>query len=89
MDVVDAINNEYGENPDQSQIQMQGNAYLEKVFPKLDYIKSATIVPQSRNPFCAIETSRLASKSRSLDAFRSKRKKCARIGCRSEGCKIQ
>jgi peptidyl-prolyl cis-trans isomerase A (cyclophilin A) len=45
MDVVDAINNEYGENPDQNQIQMQGNAYLEKSFPKLDSIKSATIVP--------------------------------------------
>jgi peptidyl-prolyl cis-trans isomerase A (cyclophilin A) len=44
MDVVDAINNEYGESPQQGQIQMQGNAYLEKAFPKLDYIKSATIV---------------------------------------------
>ncbi len=45
MDVVDAINNEYGEKPDQGQIQMQGNAYLQKAFPNLDYIKSATIVP--------------------------------------------
>jgi peptidyl-prolyl cis-trans isomerase A (cyclophilin A) len=45
MDVVDAINNEYGENPDQGQVQMQGNAYLQKAFPNLDYIKSATIIP--------------------------------------------
>jgi peptidyl-prolyl cis-trans isomerase A (cyclophilin A) len=45
MDVVDAINNEYGENPDQTQVQMQGNAYLQKAFPNLDYVKSATIVP--------------------------------------------
>jgi peptidyl-prolyl cis-trans isomerase A (cyclophilin A) len=45
MDIVDSINNEYGESPDQGQIQMQGNAYLQKAFPNLDYIKSATIVP--------------------------------------------
>jgi peptidyl-prolyl cis-trans isomerase A (cyclophilin A) len=45
MDIVDAINNEYGENPDQTQVQMQGNAYLQKAFPNLDYVKSATIVP--------------------------------------------
>jgi peptidyl-prolyl cis-trans isomerase A (cyclophilin A) len=45
MNVVDSINKEYGEKPNQGNIQMQGNAYLEKAFPKLDYIKSATIVP--------------------------------------------
>ncbi len=51
MDVVDKINGEYGEGapggngPDQGRIQMEGNAYLKKDFPNLDYIKSATIVP--------------------------------------------
>ena len=51
MDVVDKINGEYGEGaprgrgPDQSRIQMEGNAYLKKDFPNLDYIKSATVVP--------------------------------------------
>lgn len=51
MDVVDKINGEYGEGaprglgPNQQRIQMQGNAYLKKDFPNLDYIKSATIVP--------------------------------------------
>lgn len=44
MDVVDKINGEYGETPDQRRIQSQGNAYLKKDFPNLDYIKSATIV---------------------------------------------
>lgn len=44
MNVVDAINAEYRENPDQGQIQMQGNAYLVKNFPNLDYIKSTTVV---------------------------------------------
>lgn len=48
MDVVDKINSEYGENaPDvQGHIQMEGNAYLKKNFPNLDYIQSATIVSE-------------------------------------------
>lgn len=47
MDVVDKIDSEYGENaPDvQGRIQNEGNAYLKKTFPNLDYIKSATILP--------------------------------------------
>jgi peptidyl-prolyl cis-trans isomerase A (cyclophilin A) len=53
MDVVDRIYSGYGEGapsgrgPDQGLTQMQGNAYLKKEFPNLDYIKSATIVPAS------------------------------------------
>jgi peptidyl-prolyl cis-trans isomerase A (cyclophilin A) len=50
MDFVDKINSEYGEGfprgrgPDQGRVQREGNAYLKKDFPNLDYIKSATIV---------------------------------------------
>jgi len=45
MEVVDDINEEYGESPDQRRIQLEGNAYLEKAFPNLDFIKSVIIVP--------------------------------------------
>lgn len=45
MEVVDAINAEYGESPDQGRIEAEGNAYLAQAFPKLDYIKSAKVVP--------------------------------------------
>jgi peptidyl-prolyl cis-trans isomerase A (cyclophilin A) len=50
MENVDNLYSGYGEGaprgrgPDQSLIQTQGNAYLRKSFPRLDYIKSATIV---------------------------------------------
>lgn len=44
MDVVDAINYEYRELPDQSQIMSQGNAYLDANFPNLDSIIHATIL---------------------------------------------
>ncbi len=43
MDVVDRINSEYGETPQQPRITAEGNAYLEKEFPNLDYIKTARI----------------------------------------------
>ena len=45
MDVVDKINSEYGERPNQGLIQAQGKAYLDKSFPRLDRIISATILP--------------------------------------------
>jgi peptidyl-prolyl cis-trans isomerase A (cyclophilin A) len=51
MDAVDALYSGYGEGapqghgPNQGIVQSMGNAYLEKAFPKLDYIKTATIEP--------------------------------------------
>jgi peptidyl-prolyl cis-trans isomerase A (cyclophilin A) len=49
MEVVDQLFAGYGEGsprgqgPDQGRVQSQGNAYLEKEFGKLDFIKKATI----------------------------------------------
>ncbi len=51
MEVVDKFYAEYGDGPprgngpDQSRIQREGNAYLKKEFPRLDYIRKATIMP--------------------------------------------
>jgi cyclophilin family peptidyl-prolyl cis-trans isomerase len=44
MDIVEKINPEYGEQPNQGEIQSQGNDYLTRQFPRLDYIISAKIV---------------------------------------------
>ncbi|MCC6888987.1 MAG: peptidylprolyl isomerase [Hyphomicrobiales bacterium] len=49
MNVVDSLHSGYGEGaprgqgPDQGRLQMEGNAYLAKNFPRLDFVKSATI----------------------------------------------
>ncbi|MGD0427975.1 MAG: peptidylprolyl isomerase [Candidatus Acidiferrales bacterium] len=43
MDVVQKIYSGYGESPDQALITSQGKAYLDKSFPKLDHIISATV----------------------------------------------
>ena len=44
LTVVESINSEYEEKPNQSLIQSQGNAYLKRAFPNLDYIESAEII---------------------------------------------
>jgi len=49
MNIVDSLFSGYGEGaprgrgPDQGRIQREGNAYLTKDFPNLDYVKKATI----------------------------------------------
>jgi peptidyl-prolyl cis-trans isomerase A (cyclophilin A) len=43
MDVVQKIFSGYGESPDQAQITATGKPYLDKNFPKLDHIVSATV----------------------------------------------
>jgi cyclophilin family peptidyl-prolyl cis-trans isomerase len=43
MAVVDSIYGGYGETPSYHLIATLGNSYLKRMFPKLDYIKSATL----------------------------------------------
>jgi peptidyl-prolyl cis-trans isomerase A (cyclophilin A) len=43
MDSVEKINSDSGQKPDQGQLQANGNTYLKASFPKLDYVKKATI----------------------------------------------
>lgn len=49
MEVVDQLYADYGEGapggngPDQGRIEKEGNAYLKKDFPNLDYIKTAAV----------------------------------------------
>ncbi|MGO9591972.1 MAG: peptidylprolyl isomerase [Candidatus Acidiferrales bacterium] len=45
MDVVKNLYSGYGEQPNQGAITSQGKAYIEKNFPKIDSIVSATVVP--------------------------------------------
>jgi peptidyl-prolyl cis-trans isomerase A (cyclophilin A) len=51
MDIVDALHSGYGDGPpsgtgpNQGRIQSEGNAYLSKEFPKLDWVRKASIVP--------------------------------------------
>jgi len=47
MAVVDSLYSGYGDDPEQRSIGSEGNAYLTREFPKLDYIISARIVTDS------------------------------------------
>jgi len=44
MEVVQKINAEYGQHPKQPLITSEGNSYLRKNFPNMDYITKATLV---------------------------------------------
>jgi len=48
MDVVDALNAEYGEEPSFIKIVRQGNAYLRRWFPALDSVVTARVDSTTR-----------------------------------------
>jgi peptidyl-prolyl cis-trans isomerase A (cyclophilin A) len=51
MEVVTGIYPGYGETPDQGRITKEGKVYTDKNFPKLDLIKSTTIIfPEAATP---------------------------------------
>jgi peptidyl-prolyl cis-trans isomerase A (cyclophilin A) len=43
MQYIDEITSEYGERPQQGTIEREGNSYLKRDFPNLDYVKAAMI----------------------------------------------
>jgi peptidyl-prolyl cis-trans isomerase A (cyclophilin A) len=45
MDVVDRLYSAYEERPEQGLIDEEGNAYLTREFPNLDYVQKAAIIP--------------------------------------------
>jgi peptidyl-prolyl cis-trans isomerase A (cyclophilin A) len=45
IDVVDSLYGGYEERPEQPLIDEEGNAYLTREFPNLDYVKKAAILP--------------------------------------------
>jgi len=72
MDVVEGLYSGYGEmkgmpggnGPDQALVQSQGKPYLDKNFPKLDSIKTATIIfPEATTPAPATKSAAPATKS--------------------------
>jgi peptidyl-prolyl cis-trans isomerase A (cyclophilin A) len=48
MSVVDSLFSGYASRPSQDSIARQGNPYLARAWPRLDYIRSARIVSQWR-----------------------------------------
>ena len=51
MDIVTGLYSGYGEQPDQDRLRTQGKPYLDRAFPKLDLIKSTTIIfPEAPAP---------------------------------------
>jgi peptidyl-prolyl cis-trans isomerase A (cyclophilin A) len=53
MQVVDSLHADYGDGPpagfgpDQMRIMTEGNAYLERFFPKLDFVRTARLVGEA------------------------------------------
>jgi len=45
IEVVDSLYSGYEERPEQGLIDEEGNAYLTREFPNLDYIKKAALLP--------------------------------------------
>jgi len=65
LDIVQSFYAGYGERPDQGRILNEGAAYLDKNFPSLDKIKSATVVPAAGAAAPATKSTTPAAKSTS------------------------
>lgn len=65
MNVVDSIYAGYGEQPDQNRIRTEGNAYLEREFPQLDFIRTVRVVPAAGGGGAAADPSARRDTSKS------------------------
>jgi peptidyl-prolyl cis-trans isomerase A (cyclophilin A) len=50
MSIVQKLYSGYAEKPDQVRIESEGKAYLDQNFPKLDSVKSATVLSEEAAP---------------------------------------
>ena len=73
MDVVNNLYMGYGDGPpsgsgpDQEALTHEGNAYLQKEFPNLDYIKKATVIDPPPPPARGVHHTASKSKARTLN----------------------
>ena len=64
MEVIDQLHAGYGDGPpsgfgpDQARIMSEGNAYLEREYPKLDFIRTARLVPTTADSSAARDSTR-------------------------------
>jgi peptidyl-prolyl cis-trans isomerase A (cyclophilin A) len=47
---IDSLYSGYGNSPSQDSITRQGNPYLNRAFPKLDYMKAVRVIQEWRKP---------------------------------------
>ena len=73
MAIVDSIYSGYGERPNYHLLATLGNSYLRRMFPKIDYIKSAKIVSATSASPGERKGPALASTGRPRGAERSER----------------
>lgn len=63
MDVIDALQEKYGEKPDQTKIQTDGNAYLKQAFPDLSFFSKVELTQPEEAKEELVQTEQIDSKA--------------------------